>query len=181
MKVNSLAIAILFSALSVSSYSQDSLINQDEVEFKIHELTKNLVLEIESNENVLRQVQYLDSYEADMKKIFKVNYHYEFTGLVWSVDFDNETDDYILRLASFNEQSDRSFFYNYRFSSTNSELSKIIADLNRGDQIAFSFNFIDTVSRGSKYFRGYPLEKNPDTGNYVYLLFIELKNISTTQ
>ncbi|MEO9884757.1 MAG: hypothetical protein ABJR05_13480 [Balneola sp.] len=177
MYINYIALVLFFSALTISSYSQEQISNQSQIEYKIHELTKNAVLEIESDENVLRKMQHLESYETKMKNIFDVNYQYLFTGKVWSVDFDNETEAFILRLASFNEQSDRSFFYNYRFNSIKSELSKQISELNRDDQVTFSFKFIDTVLRESEHFRGYPLEKNPDTGNYVYLLFITLQQI----
>lgn len=171
---------LIFLFLSPYSYGQDLIKNQNEVELEIHELTKEQVIKFDSEENALKKIHLIDKYEANMATIFRNENSYKFKGKVWSVDFDNESTYLILRLASFNEKADRSFFYNYRFNSEHSTLSNKIAELKRGDNVGFTFKFIDTVSRNSKAFRGLPLEKNPDTGNYVYLLFIELQNISAT-
>ena len=172
-----LSLIILFLILPIYSFSQIVKESQEKIEFKIHELTKEHVIKIDSEKNALKKVRLQNDYGTEMQKIFNESNKYQFGAKVWSVDFDNESSSLILRLASLNKASDRIFFYNFKFGLNGSKLSDLIAELKKGDIVKFTFTFLDTVSLDSDYFRGFPLEKNPDTGNYVYLLFIDLQEI----
>ncbi|MEX0596290.1 MAG: hypothetical protein WD512_07295 [Candidatus Paceibacterota bacterium] len=155
---------------------------QNRIEENIHTLTVEYRKQIYETDNAIKKIRLYKDWYQEIKKVICLGKKLEFTGLVWSVDFDNESSFYVLRIGNQNESVPIPTFYNYQFSNSDGLIDKL-AELNRRDKVKFIFTFKDTFfpdstdSERFMEFRGFPAEKNPDTGNYVYMLFIDLIDI----
>lgn len=182
-KTSSILLLFVFIAfLNIPAYSICSIENQKKIESKISQITDIHREKLQNEDNAIRTSRLIKDYYKNLRQLLCLEETLHFSGKVWSVDFMNDGSGYILRVGSFNPAVSLPFFYNYRFSQDDKLINKL-ETLSKGDRIRFDFSFIDTLSPSSDNFRGkpFPVESNPDTGNLVYFLFVNMKSIEVVK
>lgn len=148
--------------------------SQTVIEQTTEEKLRQISSKLEEEGNALREIRLIENYESEMSEILCLKGLLEFEGRVWSIDLIE--DSFILRIGSNKSDTYLPYFYNYEFLQ-NEELADDIAELSKGDDVKFRFNFIDTFSRDSENFRGVLYDENPDTGNLAIMMYIDLISI----
>src|SRR6056297_3660671 len=101
MRASIFYFAVLFLATSNPAFSQ--LDTQNSIEIAIHEVTLDYRNQIYEHDNAIRKIQLYEDWYERMQEFTFMGEELEFTGLVWSVDFDTESSTYVLRIGSHNE------------------------------------------------------------------------------
>lgn len=181
MKILKATVLLLPLIFTTNLYSQCN--SQNTIEKGIHDLTVEYRYKIINDENAIRKIRLISEWYEKIKLVTCIPNSISFEALVWSVDFNPEKSNYILRLATKNEIVPIPIFYNYDFNENNSLINKL-SELDKRNKVKFKFVFRDTFfpdssSNDKNYdnYRGFPVEENPDTGNLIYMLFIELIDI----
>lgn len=171
-----LLITCSLNSISLANCDQKS---QRKFEQKIHSLTEEYQDEYQEENNALRKKRIEEKYYTNLQEILCLNKVFTFTGRVWNLDFMDDGENYILRIGNGYQDLPYPYFYNYRFSE-NDNLADKLENISRGDQVQFKFSFINTITPGSDNFNAnpYPMRSNPDTGNWVYSLDINLHDIT---
>lgn len=81
--------------------AQTSSSTQEMLQTNMNKLVYSFLKDSDSNENAIRKIQLYKKWASDMNELLYINSNeiLHFEGIVWSVDFDNETEGLILRIG----------------------------------------------------------------------------------